>query len=63
MNENNILSFAIEIRQLELKYNLYLCGDRAGNIKVCDKDGNVLKVLPNIQITIPGVTNDKRRCN
>ena len=57
VTEELILSFATEIRLIELKYNFYLGGDRAGNIKVFDKDGNMLKVLPNIQITTSGETD------
>lgn len=54
MTEELIFSFATEIRLIELKYGFYLGGDRVGNIRVFDKDGNMLKVLPNILITIPG---------
>ena len=32
--EENILSFAAEIKLIELRYGFYLGRDRAGNIKV-----------------------------
>lgn len=49
--EKSTLLFATELELLSLKYDFYLCADRAGTIKICNKDGEILRTLPTIRIT------------